>query len=203
MGKKKHLTPEERDALFERMDLDNQLAKLETQFRDILLKERVYTEISLPTRRTHEKEDAVARSLDKTKKKQDKAQTQDENASLLTQTISANCFKNDIDDTFALNEQDVFSRLRIRGLNEQVMAYIDIDNDTIVPNSKQEPAESEGQEEPEEPEEQYFPVAAWHKAIVRGLDLPTALVAVTFEEKAANREGVLEVKKKLRPSASR
>ena len=70
------MTPEERDALFEKMDLDNQLAKLETQFRNILLKERVYTEISLPTRRTTEKEDDVACSADKPKEKQEKAKGQ-------------------------------------------------------------------------------------------------------------------------------
>ena len=64
------LTPEERGELYQKLDLEKQFAKLESQFRSALLKERAFTETSLPRRRTIEKEDDVA--LDKTKEKADK-----------------------------------------------------------------------------------------------------------------------------------
>ena len=66
------LTPEERDALHQKLELQKQFARLESQFRSALLKERAFTETSLPTRRTIEQEDDVAGSLDKTKEKADK-----------------------------------------------------------------------------------------------------------------------------------
>ena len=175
------------------MELDNQLAKLETQFREILLKERVFTEISLPTRRTIEKADDVACSLDNPKQKQEKAKRQDGNAGVLKQTMSANCLQDGIEHTFSLNEQDIFSRLSIRGLNEQVMAYIDTDNDTVVSNVKQEMPDSENEGQPEE--EQCFRVASWHKGILRSLDLPSARVEVILEFKSSNQT---KVKKKTR-----
>ena len=190
---KKTLSPEQRDELFEKMELDNQLAKLETQFREILLKERVFTEISLPTRRTIEKADDVACSLDNPKQKQEKAKRQDGNAGVLKQTMSANCLQDGIEHTFSLNEQDIFSRLSIRGLNEQVMAYIDTDNDTVVSNVKQEMPDSENEGQPEE--EQCFRVASWHKGILRSLDLPSARVEVILEFKSSNQT---KVKKKTR-----
>ena len=111
--------------------------------------------------------------------KQEKAKRQDVNAGILKQSMSANCLQEGIEHTFSLNEQDIFSRLGIRGLHEQVMAYIDTDRDTIVSNLKQEPVDSEGEEQQEE--EQSFQVALWHKAILRSLDLPSARVEVILD----------------------
>ena len=194
--KKEKLTPEQRHDLFEKMDLDNQLAKLETQFRETLLKERVFTDLSLPERRTIEKQDVAACSLDNPKENKGKAKRQDVNAGILKQSMSSNCLQEGIEHTFALNEQDIFSRLGIRGLHEQVMAYIDTDRDTIVSNLKKEPEDSENEEQQEE--EQSFQVAMWHKAILRSLDLPSARVEVILDYKSSKEKDVSQVKKKTR-----
>ena len=51
-----------------------------------------------------------------------------------------------MEGTFSLNAQDIFSPLSMQGLDEAVMAFIDTDNDRIVPSVKQEPDATEDEE---------------------------------------------------------
>ena len=117
--------------------------------------------------------------------------------------MSASCFSGTMEHSFSSDEQDLFSRLSIRGFGKQVWVYIEIDKDRMEGNAMPaERAEGNAKPELEEHEEEEAELvqgnAAWHKATLLSLEPPGARVQVTLEYKVANQEGVSQVKTKTK-----
>ena len=192
--------------IIENMDILDRKAKTESGFRSILLKEKLYRcESSMPKRLTEERVQAVPHSLDGVQETAaSKKAKEKEHEKANAQPVSRNCFLDRIEDGLELTEQDVFNRLSISGLGEQVMACIDPDCDHVIMDEdddgedsdssdvimgvgadqlvKKEKKEVESDSQPlQDAQPAHDPI--WRKAILKRLKLPHA--HVQLEEKRA------------------
>jgi hypothetical protein len=98
------LEPGEREKLIETMKLKDPFAKLESQFRDILLKFGVYTESSIPERLTTENVETLAHSLDAaTTKAKDPLKNQEKE---VAQPVSKTCMLEGIENALELTQAE-------------------------------------------------------------------------------------------------
>ena len=215
-GRKMTLTPGERQRLTDNIKLAEQFSKLETSLRELLLKNNtVFNESTLPDRRTtiekKAKDGKKTSSLPKEKKDQTPIV-----ADIATKaSVKEECIEQ---ESLSLTSQDVFKRLCIDGINEVVMAYINIDFDRIVPAveklfekknkaivAKQELEFEDGhaavedvaaqevqdaQYEKQDAEDaRAFAKPSWHEATLRQLRLPHAHVEVSLEIEVEGDDG--------------
>ena len=212
---KKTLTPGERQGLIEKINLAEQFSKLETSLRELLVKNNtVFNESTLPDRRTIEnkaKDGKKTSSLPKEKKDQ---------TPIVAETATKASVKEECieQESLSLTSQDVFKRLCIDGINEVVMAYINIDFDKIVPvveklfekKNKEIVAKHElefedghaavedvaaqevqdAQYEKQDAEDaRAFAKPSWHEATLRQLRLPHAHVEISLVTEVTGDDG--------------
>ena len=214
--RKMTLTPSERQGLIEKINLAEQFSKLETSLRELLLKNNtVFNESTLPDRRTTIEKKAKDGKKTSSLPKEKKDQTPIVAEIATKASVKEECIEQ---ESLSLTSQDVFKRLCIDGINEVVMAYINIDFDRIVPAvekffekknkaivAKQELKFEDGhaavedvaaqevqdaQYEKQDAEDaRAFAKPSWHEATLRQLRLPHAHVEVSLEIEVEGDDG--------------
>ncbi len=161
------LQPAEREKLLNQQKIEGQFAKLETSFREILLKSRVFKEDSLPGQMIAEiKEEVAAHSLDAAKEKKS-TQIQEKE---VAQVLDPKSLQGDVDDAASgLTHQAVFERLSNRGLRQMVFVLIDEQATPVVIQG------SATDDEPM-PDAQPLIDPTWKEGILCAIELPHVLV---------------------------
>jgi hypothetical protein len=189
------LSPAEREAVLCRKQVEQHLAKLETSFRESLVKYRMFHQNSLPGRMIAEfKEVVAAHSLDAVPKRKGSQIVEKEVAQVLDPKI----LQGDVDDAASgsasgLTDQAVFERLSITGLREQV--FVLIDEEAI-------PICTQGIETDDEPMPDAQPIIdpSWKEGILCAIELPFVFVEILAGKKTEKYK-VLECKLRAREAA--
>ena len=189
------LQPAEREAVLCRKKVEEHLAKLETSFRESLVKYRLFNQNSLPGRMIAEfKEEVAAHSLDAVQEKKGSQILEKE----VAQVLDPKTLQGDVDDAASgsasgLTDQAVFERLSIRGLREKV--FVLIDQEAI-------PICTQGSVTDDEPMPDAQPTIdpSWKEGILDAIELPFVFVEIPAE-KTTEKYKVLECKLRAHEAA--
>ena len=176
---RRSMKPEEREICLAKAK-KGKLAQMENQFREILIIHKVFTDDSLPTQRNPVITDEEAHSKAKVKVE----------AHSPAKVVKTQCLLEGDDQNFALTANDVFGRLGISGLGEEVMALPDSESDDSLVDTKEELL-SDGEEARSQVPQHGDREGKWCVAMLRSLDGLIAHVETTSTLEVKNDKGVL------------